>query len=386
MKRVLIYITIVAILAVGCSKSELPQPDMPSGYTPSDNPISFATEDNWGDQSDKPTTKGYIITSGNFLSFTTFGYYLPSINGTPAEWSNKAIPNFMYNQMVERDQNTDGTYTEWSYSPKKYWSTKPNDNFRFFACAPHDCKGVELSNNTDEGAPKFAVSPHNRPANHRDFMTAEAQLKNSGSVTFNFEHKLAQAKIYVAHNGEEADTVKILGITVKGLRKSGDLIYDESKNKYVWEHLQSESKADETFTTATYNFWATQDVTNELKKDLAITRLTEQSTDIADYTDPSLKYGEAYMLLVPQKEIKEIEFILFFDYYSCKNKRRVQSFQKFILNNKSSLEEGKAKAYLLLVNPVSVGYGTIKTTAAPWSEKIIYDKDDKGDDKDWVIE
>ncbi len=383
MKRVLIYIVIVVILVVGCSKNELPQPDMPSGYTPSDSPISFMIEDNWGDESDKPTTKGHIVTCSNFESFTAFGYYFPSVDGKEAEWSDEAIPNFMYNQLVERDQYSDGTFTEWRYSPKKYWSDNPNDRIRFFACAPYDCEGVELSNNTDKGAPKFAVSPHNRPFHHQDFMTAEAHLKSNGAVSFSFKHKLAQAKIYVAHKGAKSDTVKILGITVKGMRKRGDLIYDEVKNEYVWEHQQSESS--ETFTTATYNFWATQDVTNELKEDLPIIRLDDKISEsdmakISNYTDPSLSNGEAYMFLVPQDPIEEIEFILFFDYYNFEKRKRVQSFQKFILNN-SSLIEGETKAYLLLVNPVSVGYGTITTTAEPWDDKRIDDNDN-----DWIVE
>lgn len=387
MKRALTYIAIAAILAVGCTKSELPQPDIPSsGYTPSDSPICFDSEDNWGDESDSPTTKGEITTSTNLFSFSTFGYYFPSVNGEEAQWNDATIPNFMYNQKVERTQYSDGESPAWSYSPKKYWSENPNDRFMFFACAPHSRKGVELSYNYDTGAPIFTVIPNNRPVYHQDFMTAKSQFvsKKDGIVKFDFEHKLAQAKIYAAHNGavldggSEADTVKILGITVKGMRKEGRLIYDKTTTEYVWEHMQNGD--DDDFKTATYNFWAIQDGLNELDGNKAIAR----TTDIGEYTDPSLKGGQAYMFLVPQENLPEIEFILFFDYYSCKNKRRVQSFQRFILDAGSSLEGGKTTAYLLLVKPETVGYGTITTTVKDWTENTIFDKDNNNND--WVVE
>ena len=47
---------------------------------------------------------------------------------------NTAIPNFMYNQLVEKQQD-EGT---WSYSPVKFWSdNSTTDKISFFAYAPY---------------------------------------------------------------------------------------------------------------------------------------------------------------------------------------------------------------------------------------------------------
>lgn len=388
MKKGLIHVAVL-LMAVGCSKDELPL-DLPGRYEPSTEQISLTSSDNWGDEEEAETqTRGELIPeSSDFNSFTTFAYYLPSTNGAPAVWDNRATPNFMYNQKISRTKLDDGTFEPWEYSPVKYWPANPNDRICFFACAPHnDRRGVEVSSSDKTGAPEFTVTPDHRPYYHQDFMTATPRLlgrSDDNEVKFTFKHKLAQVKIYAAHNGEAEDTVRILSVAISGLRESGKLIYNETAKAYQWEHLQS-GYTEGAVATTTYTLIADDEVPNELKTEKKtgshLNQLSSQTSNRDEYTDISLAEGQAYLLLVPQDNIAKIDLIVLFEYEEYDTGKTAQSFQQFTLSN-SSLQEGKITNYLLLIDPSEVGFGAITTSVEPWDEKEI--KDDSNND--WVVE
>lgn len=119
--------------------------------------------------------------------FGVFGYYTNASTYASAVSGGTAIPNFMYNQLVEfTDTDADSTPDSWTYYPLKYWPNEygatatatETDLLSFFAYAPYvtapgtgtptapndNTVGIySLSSNSTSGDPlvtyKFSSSP-----------------------------------------------------------------------------------------------------------------------------------------------------------------------------------------------------------------------------------
>ncbi len=353
-----------AMALSGCGNSTTPDtldPSLPEGYEPSSTPITFRTEDNWGDPA-KTQTRGFETNEINFREFGVLSYYLK--NGASIE---DTSPNFMYNQRVSK--NIDD---EWSYSPVKYWPNNDGDRLQFFALHPYGDAETVIVDKDVEGYPTFTVTPAAKPYDQDDLVVASSgeMKKGDGRVKLSFTHKQAQARVYAAHCGDSDTTtkLKIRRINITGFRASGKLVYDESiteADKFVWEHQQGTEVAPAEDSIATYNFDS-----KELDPKVNVPYLATATNDSKKYS--ALDYngqGESNMMLIPQDVIGDIHFVVLFSYEV--NKNTVQAFQEFMLPAGSTLKEGEIKIYLLLIDPTNVGFGTINVVSEPWTDVDI---------------
>ena len=226
---------------VSCSK-ESTEPDVP-GYEPSSAAIGFGVPDDW-----MPMTKataGLIPSSiGQDPSKTSFydgdaigvfGYYLGE-SGT-VEGTN---PNFMYNQIVTRGAGEDAV---WDYSPKKYWSNNPADNFAFFAYYPHSTlynpviePDITWSANNTNGAPTLTyTAPESSSGSKVDFLYAKVENTRENfsddKVSFNFKHMLG--KVQFKFDVADGKTAYVKSIRFS-IPKTGTFNYTENNDHAIW--------------------------------------------------------------------------------------------------------------------------------------------------------
>ncbi|MFR9578887.1 MAG: fimbrillin family protein [Rikenellaceae bacterium] len=369
MKR-LIYISAILLVLAGCSKSksksdgDTSESNTLDGYTQSTTPIAFQTALNWGDDQ----TRGIETTSLNFYEFGLFGYFIDNGDEDAIE---SLTPNFMYNQQVSYSSST----KLWSYSPIKYWSNDDNDRIQFFGYHPYNSEDIELSANNAVGYPTFTVTPHANPYDQDDFVVASTEPlgNDTESVSLSFTHKLAQARIYAAHCGDQSATVNIMNITISGYRGSGTCTYDATEKGFVWEHQQGTETVPADKDKATYYLDETEINTNISG---GIANLGSATVNIDDYTLLDLSLGKSYMMLIPQDEIGELKFTVLFSYTLSSS--TVQAFQELTLASGSTLVENEIKYYLLLIDPEDVGFGSITVTSEPWIDVDIDNTDNDG--------
>lgn len=166
-------------------------------------------------------TRGTIVDNSNL---GTYGFGVLAYYTGDKEWGEaekNATPNFMYNQLVEKEANA----TSWSYSPIKYWPTMDEGKISFFAYAPYDDDdndyGIELSQNNKPGLPTAEFTVNTDPTKMVDFVTASEvdQMHNvaenatePNNVSFTFRHALTrlafQAKL--SQNLEEQQSYVIV--------------------------------------------------------------------------------------------------------------------------------------------------------------------------------
>ena len=143
-------------------------------------------------------------------------------------------PNFMYNQQVLGNSYDETTkeYSNWTYSPVKYWPNDRDDKVSFFAYAPYatDKNGIEISDANTAGVPTvtygFDVDENGLikipVGDNADGMVDLLYLKNESKeiidlekpgindrILFKFGHALSRvsfaAKVLVDEVGGEVD-------------------------------------------------------------------------------------------------------------------------------------------------------------------------------------
>ena len=146
-------LALAAMTMVGCSNDEVV-----NDYS-QDNAIQFGTYVGRGAESRAQVIDTKVLGEEGFGVFAFF---------TENEDfdASKHTPNFMYNQKVTAtgwvqetvDDNgnvTPGYYTNWTYSPVKYWPNDRDDKVSFFAYAPYatEQNGIEISDANAAGVP-----------------------------------------------------------------------------------------------------------------------------------------------------------------------------------------------------------------------------------------
>ncbi len=153
MKRIILVALAAAALSLGsCQKNEvvLENPNLNAA-------IEFTTY-----TGKAPVTKAGILSNANFDEFGVTAFYTGGTSwdtdGEGTYWNSQ--PNFMYNQLVERDRLDNVTWGAWKYSPIKYWPNQTTDKLSFFAYAPYsvDNDYVSISSNAISGSPKVTVT------------------------------------------------------------------------------------------------------------------------------------------------------------------------------------------------------------------------------------
>ena len=236
-------------------------------------PVNFS-----GDIPETKATKEYSAEA-DLTSIGVFAYFT---QGNFDE--STAVPNFMYNQLVEK--KTDGI---WSYNPVKFWPNNPSDKISFFAYAPYTNEATSGSSNltfqektTASGFPTLKYTVPVAEADQIDLLAAIPLMNrnyttSNKTVKFQLNHALVKIAIYVKSNDNSQGKV-LTAFSLKG-EKSGTLTYrppvDASDKGFDWIYPATAVK--ETFTATAKNFAVPDSITAE-KKLLATFFLMPKST------------------------------------------------------------------------------------------------------------
>ena len=241
MKRLCSILLALLLLLGACSgeesKNGLPQENLPIGFS---GVITMTRG------------TGKFATAGELKNVGVFAYFT---HGKFNE--NTAIPNFMYNQLVEKQQD-EGT---WSYSPVKFWpDNSTTDKISFFAYAPYvnEVENGYLSFQDEGTASGFPVLGYTVPIavnNQIDFLAATPVMnQNNGNVTFKLHHTLTKVNVYIKSN-DNTEGKSVTSFSITGM-KSGLLTYynptADSDIGWKWTYPSADEK--ENFTTGIISF------------------------------------------------------------------------------------------------------------------------------------
>ncbi len=223
MKKVLLSATLITLLSVACSRSEI---DNSADSTQSaSSQISFGSYVGLSTKSVATT----LINDDDTLSMGVFGYYTDETQWLDAK--DTTVVNFMYNQPVI---TYDGGGT-WSYSPIKYWSTEQDDYFTFFAYAPYQSSSngfMTLSESSEYGTPTITLSIEDGTLGDMvDFVAAGAidvtKVDNLAQIQFTHKHETCRvnltAQLSEALSEEDNSIVIIKSITLSD--EAGGALY-----------------------------------------------------------------------------------------------------------------------------------------------------------------
>lgn len=194
---------LMVFMVVGCSKNyadgEVDPDPSTGGDTPSigggdsidSGAISFSSSVLW-DQESASSTKGNSIID-DFEVGDNIGVYAYHIPEGETINTGEVKPNFMYNQLVEKQSST-----TWVYTPIKYWSSNSNDVYTFFSYSPHSSGEEDTKYYEQEGEYGFPIFVHDTPAlmvDTKDFVLAGRKCtKDIGVVNLKYEHVLSRLR------------------------------------------------------------------------------------------------------------------------------------------------------------------------------------------------
>lgn len=242
MKRLYGILLTLPLLLGACSGEES------TGEYPQENkPIGFS--------GDVPLTKAAkeYATTDNLKDIGVFAYFT---NGDFNE--STATPNFMYNQLVEKQSDN-----SWTYTPIKYWpANSTTDKISFFAYAPYVKESQTGGSNpsfrnkvTTSGCPVLDYTAPAAEKDQIDFLAATPVMnQNDGNVSFKLYHTLTKVNIYIkSDDNTEGKTVTNFSIT--GI-KSGILSYYPPATVIDkgWKWTFPSPAEKETFTADNTNF------------------------------------------------------------------------------------------------------------------------------------
>ena len=163
------------------------------------------------------------ISSSSFVYHSRIGVFCYYTGSSP--WSTSsasALPNFMYDQAVERQYEG-----AWTYQPVKYWPNQTDDKLTFYGYYPHDGVGITLKgSNATAGLPAFTFNVQERSQDQVDFMLSDvdademhissvpSQTSVSYQVALRFHHALSRIVLRVvdeATNGQLDFTATLSG-------------------------------------------------------------------------------------------------------------------------------------------------------------------------------
>lgn len=204
MKFLTATLATLTLLMAGCTQNN--ETEAPSV------PLSFSTAVD-------AQTRVTDLTTDNLTSMGVFAYF------TQGDFNaNTATPNFMYDQEVERKDNT----SPWTYSPVKYWPNNAKDKISFFAYAPHSSKmttdALTMSGNAEKGYPTLTFT--NKTA-QTDFLLATPLIdkdKTAAAIKFSLKHALTKVSFYVK-NGDATKGKKVQSLTTH-FRQSGKYAFN----------------------------------------------------------------------------------------------------------------------------------------------------------------
>ena len=205
-----------------CVKEPLPEDD-PWAPLCGDKPVRFIS-------TAAETKAASELTDGSTFGVFAFLQEGDVENGTVAHWNSSRQPNFMFNQLVEKDA---GVY---SYSPLRHWPSNEENTVSFWAYSPHNPSAVLYESGTTNaytatstGLPDVAFTVTD---GRNDFMTSDlvkdqtrtSNTSNPGVVPLEFHHRLAwvEFKAKTAGNYQDPSLETPITITVTSVQIIND--------------------------------------------------------------------------------------------------------------------------------------------------------------------
>lgn len=183
-------------------------------------PLSFLTT------VEEPQTRAELTTA----NLTTAGVFAYMTSGSFN--TSTATPGYMYNQKLERANNT----SPWTYSPVKYWPNNDADKLSFFAYAPYVDESAPggsnpaLSGKTDAGYPTLTYTVATAEADQTDLLASEPLMNRTyqtsggtanGSISLPMKHALTRVKFSV----KTEMGIKITSLTVNNVPATAKLTF-----------------------------------------------------------------------------------------------------------------------------------------------------------------
>lgn len=224
MKKHLIieFIAMLSLCLWGCEEDSHNRTDWPGGTIP----IGFTPDV-------MTQTRGEDLTPENLADFGVLAYFTQGGGFN----SSTSIPNFMYNQKIEKSG------TAWEYNPTKFWPPNSDDKVSFFAYAPYNATELTLPGATRAGYPSFNYQVQNTEAAQTDLLLANPmpdKTANDGTIRFSFKHALTRVVLNVeASDGFTGVTINSLSIKTK---KNGTVAFSSvtSPTDWMqWSNIQS---------------------------------------------------------------------------------------------------------------------------------------------------
>ena len=234
MKKILLFVSVAALVACSDNDSFKQTDEMPIGFTKV-----------YIEKGTKAITTG-AYTTDNFETvgntFGVFGFKQTKTQTDAPIFDNQKVE---YQSGLSTSQGYNAT-TDWAYSPIKYWD-KSATAYNFFAYAPHDgdFTGTAALDSQDETA--FSITgfqqAHTQPA-MVDLMTDLTSKKNvtgneigKNDVAFVFNHILSNINFEMALSSKlKADSVDnpvtVVSFSLDSIKMDGDYAYATSE--YAW--------------------------------------------------------------------------------------------------------------------------------------------------------
>lgn len=177
MTKGLTYISLAALLAVSCVKVDIDEARQTA--------VSFST---YATRRMTKADDSFVAPGASFATgaqIAVYGFYHDNTTWSAETAAGTNNPDFMYDQLVEKQAG--GT---WTYSPLKYWPNEygPDsegrvDKLSFWAYYPYHATGLSLYasgtsspySNTTSGLPKVVFTQSTNPDNMIDLMMAAPQ-------------------------------------------------------------------------------------------------------------------------------------------------------------------------------------------------------------------
>lgn len=182
MKKSLYFVAAAAILFSACSNEDEVTENASNDLVPVEFDAPYLS-----------LTRAEVITNTNFKEFGVYAYE----QGT-TEWAvyrtSNTVPNFFYNQKVEK-----GTDNKWTYSPVKYWSNNIGAKHSIFAYAPYSERpNVVFSLANDGPAIRYTAGKDDYDLLWADAKINQQKTDINEKIQFHFKHALSQVAFEVS--------------------------------------------------------------------------------------------------------------------------------------------------------------------------------------------
>ena len=219
------------------------------------------------EKTDQPQTRSQSVETGSFYdSFGAFAYVYPDT------WTDALTPNYMYNVEVTKASNWTARGYDWPGEEQ---------NIRFFAYAPYNAEGVELSAQQDAGAPTITYTTPTDVKNQTDLLVAapDAMVGTPNKTApLTFKHALTAVKFAV---GDKMLAGRITKITFKNVYSRA--VYDMGKKE--WSGLKTKTKFEQTFKDKEVDGTPDAEITTEEETFMMIPQTLETASIEVEYTD-----------------------------------------------------------------------------------------------------